>query len=258
MWGKQAAMAEESATTVLAAMTSWLTPSFLFLILNLTIGAIAVISSFAARKKRQQPPPPPPSLFRVPSLLDRVRSFNLSSRGYGFPDQSPPETTAQPPETEATLDEPPPLARGPSLLDRLASYKFSLHKYDQYESQSGSSSDPSPPEPADHPAGETLETVDQDDVEGEKSREAPVVRAPEKMKKSTSLNAAPGRNREEEEEINRRRPVTVREGRGSRAGEFGEDEEVDAKADDFINRFKQQLKLQRLDSLLRYREVNRR
>ncbi|GMP80650.1 hypothetical protein CsSME_00035670 [Camellia sinensis var. sinensis] len=36
----------------------------------------------------------------------------------------------------------------------------------------------------------------------------------------------------------------------------GEDEEgVDAKADDFINRFKQQLKLQRLDSILRYKEM---
>lgn len=34
------------------------------------------------------------------------------------------------------------------------------------------------------------------------------------------------------------------------------DEEVDAKADDFINKFKQQLKLQRLDSLLRGRNIN--
>ncbi|KAI8553488.1 hypothetical protein RHMOL_Rhmol05G0019700 [Rhododendron molle] len=41
------------------------------------------------------------------------------------------------------------------------------------------------------------------------------------------------------------------------AGSFGEEEvEVYAKADDFINRFKQQLKLQRLeDSLLRCREI---
>ncbi|XP_072967261.1 pathogen-associated molecular patterns-induced protein A70-like [Typha angustifolia] len=35
----------------------------------------------------------------------------------------------------------------------------------------------------------------------------------------------------------------------------GEDEEVDARADDFINRFKQQLKLQRLNSLLNYTEM---
>lgn len=33
----------------------------------------------------------------------------------------------------------------------------------------------------------------------------------------------------------------------------GREGEVDAKADDFINRFKQQLKMQRLESLLRYR-----
>jgi len=33
----------------------------------------------------------------------------------------------------------------------------------------------------------------------------------------------------------------------------GADDQVDAKADDFINKFKQQLKLQRLQSLLRYR-----
>lgn len=35
----------------------------------------------------------------------------------------------------------------------------------------------------------------------------------------------------------------------------GHDESVDAKADDFIERFKQQLKLQRLDSLQRLREM---
>lgn len=40
-------------------------------------------------------------------------------------------------------------------------------------------------------------------------------------------------------------------------GGDGEEEggEVDARADDFINRFRQQLKLQRLDSLLRYKEM---
>lgn len=34
-----------------------------------------------------------------------------------------------------------------------------------------------------------------------------------------------------------------------------EEEEVDVRADDFINKFKQQLKLQRLESLLRYRDM---
>lgn len=35
----------------------------------------------------------------------------------------------------------------------------------------------------------------------------------------------------------------------------GEEEGVDAKADDFIKRFKQQLRLERLDSILRYRDM---
>ncbi|KAF9605339.1 hypothetical protein IFM89_016104 [Coptis chinensis] len=50
------------------------------------------------------------------------------------------------------------------------------------------------------------------------------------------------------------RPATVREGK-STLQSFRDDEEVDAKADDFINKFKNQLKLQRLDSILRYKEM---
>ena len=44
----------------------------------------------------------------------------------------------------------------------------------------------------------------------------------------------------------------MREVRAGAAAE--EDEEVDARADDFINKFKQQLKLQRLDSIIRARK----
>ncbi|KAF9623329.1 hypothetical protein IFM89_000818, partial [Coptis chinensis] len=50
------------------------------------------------------------------------------------------------------------------------------------------------------------------------------------------------------------RPAIVREGK-STLQSFRDDEEVDAKADDFINKFKNQLKLQRLDSILRYKEM---
>ncbi|KAJ6823009.1 proline-rich receptor-like protein kinase PERK12 [Iris pallida] len=55
----------------------------------------------------------------------------------------------------------------------------------------------------------------------------------------------------------RRRPVAAREEAPppSAVVEEEEGEEVDARADDFINRFKQQLKLQRLDSILRYKEM---
>jgi hypothetical protein len=36
------------------------------------------------------------------------------------------------------------------------------------------------------------------------------------------------------------------------------DDEVDAKDNDFINRFKQQLKLQRLDSIIRFKDASNR
>lgn len=64
-----------------------------------------------------------------------------------------------------------------------------------------------------------------------------------KLKKSWSMRSS---DQEDDETVQKRRPSTVREWKGG--------EEVDARADDFINRFKQQLKLQRMDSFARYRE----
>jgi hypothetical protein len=56
---------------------------------------------------------------------------------------------------------------------------------------------------------------------------------------------------EDEETVERRRPATA--AARSETTTCKEDEAVDAKADDFINRFKKQLRLQRLDSFIRYR-----
>lgn len=56
-----------------------------------------------------------------------------------------------------------------------------------------------------------------------------------------------GDEREDGAEVDRRRLVTAVESR--------EEGEVDAKADAFINRFKQQLRLQRLESLARHRKM---
>lgn len=49
--------------------------------------------------------------------------------------------------------------------------------------------------------------------------------------------------------LERRRPASAREGTGKINGRA--DEEVDARADDFINKFKHQLKLQRMESITR-------
>lgn len=79
---------------------------------------------------------------------------------------------------------------------------------------------------------------------------------PKKMKKSASVKSAFS-HFEEEDIIEAQRPATMKEGK-PRMNQTLDEEEVDAKADDFINRFKQQLQLQRLDSIARYKDmVNR-
>lgn len=74
---------------------------------------------------------------------------------------------------------------------------------------------------------------------------------PKKMKKSASAKSAFG-HFAADDIVETRRPATVRE---KKAKVTEDDEEVDAKADDFINRFKHQLKLQRLDSIIRYKDI---
>ncbi|ESR64087.1 DUF4408 domain-containing protein [Citrus sinensis] len=81
---------------------------------------------------------------------------------------------------------------------------------------------------------------------------------PKKMKKSASSKSAFNHFREEDiVEVEARRPATVKEFGNAKVAQV-DDEGVDAKADDFIHKFKQQLKLQRMDSIIRYNEmVNR-
>ena len=69
------------------------------------------------------------------------------------------------------------------------------------------------------------------------------------------MSSTAGQSETEEvvNEIERRRPATVK-AEEAETKEGGE-EEVDSRADDFINKFKQQLQLQRLESLLRYRNM---
>ncbi|KAL6330728.1 hypothetical protein AAG906_009156 [Vitis piasezkii] len=252
-------------------MTSWCTPTTLFVVLNLMIGTIAVTSRFSGQRNDQAP-----QLRRAPSLLERVKSFDFSAYRYEQQPYSEPEVHTQLVRTPSLLervrslnfslygaDQPhqsaevgaqaeiheddqsvetqqPQLARTPSLLERMRSIKLSLHR-----------SDPFPSEP-------TCGTPDRNtslgqDMKTESEKKPAPARRSQKMKKSVSQKVASGRV-EDVDAVELRRPQTVRETKSklSETMSFGDDEEVDAKADDFINRFKQQLKLQRLDSLLRY------
>ncbi|KAK9274632.1 hypothetical protein L1049_021883 [Liquidambar formosana] len=258
-------------------LASWLTPTSLFLIVNCTIGTIALINYFTTPKNapqhHQHGGDYPHQLVRPPSLLERVKSFNFplyrseSSSSEPATLQIPDETPLQNPGLDS--DQPggnyPPvqLVRAPSLLERVKSFKLP-NLSSLYRSESESS------EPATHHIPD--ETPEQNSgwdsdsdlgnehdehhvtrTKSEPKRESSGVR--EKMKKSASEKMA-ARQADEEEMVERRRPETVRE-RKKKVGtaSSGDDEEVDAKADDFINKFKQQLKLQRLDSLLNYREM---
>ncbi|MFS7922542.1 hypothetical protein Hanom_Chr03g00250341 [Helianthus anomalus] len=73
---------------------------------------------------------------------------------------------------------------------------------------------------------------------------------PAKMKKSASLKVG-FTHPEEEEMVEARRPATVREKRTAVKVVADDDVEVDSRADDFINKFKNDLKLQRIESMMR-------
>ncbi|XP_004498886.1 uncharacterized protein [Cicer arietinum] len=82
------------------------------------------------------------------------------------------------------------------------------------------------------------------------SGEVPV-KLSRKMKKSAS-NKSAFSHFKEEDIVESLRPATVKE---MKVAAMDEDELVDAKADDFINKFKHQLKLQRIDSIMRYKDT---
>ncbi|KAK1430851.1 hypothetical protein QVD17_13906 [Tagetes erecta] len=74
---------------------------------------------------------------------------------------------------------------------------------------------------------------------------------PAKMKKSASLKVGFAHLEEEVETVEARRPATVKEKKRAEKAEKDDDVEVDSRADDFINKFKNDLKLQRIESIMR-------
>ncbi|XVF48997.1 hypothetical protein PTKIN_Ptkin03bG0233300 [Pterospermum kingtungense] len=290
-----------------ALITSWLTPSSLFILLNIMIGVIFLISRLSHHPKTPHPQrlaydggySSAPPLQRAPSLIDRVKSINFSTYKFPFsnpdfdhhlqPDdslaahhplerapsilervksinfslykyspQNPDTDYVQPTEQEHTNTNPQPLSRASSLLERVKSIDFTSF----YRSDSVKSNQQTEPHDDAEKADSDTDTSTTPVLHGKVKRiqSEPKVRQrkqqPEKMKKSASENS---RNKveedeQEEEEVERSRPATTRIEKTVSFGDGG-DQGVDAKADDFINKFRQQLKLQRLDSLLRYKDM---
>ncbi|XP_058729358.1 pathogen-associated molecular patterns-induced protein A70-like [Vicia villosa] len=204
------------------AIATWFAPSPLFILVNLVIGTIALVSCFNAAPKIK--------------IIQRVKSFN--TRHY----YNHQEQTSSITEPESTQ---PQLVQIPSIiLKRVVSFNLSLHKL------------PPPHVKTHYVQPETENSVTKLDPKlvcdsgDEEKREVELKRSVSEKECSMTLD---WEEEEDEEALERRRPATAMA--RSETTTCGEEEGVDAKADDFINMFKKQLKLQRLNSLIRYRNT---
>ncbi|KAF5188836.1 bromodomain protein [Thalictrum thalictroides] len=256
---------EETIPAVWASLNSWFTPTLLFVFLNLMIGTIAVASGgFGTNQKQitQDPNNNNHQLVRSPSVLQRIRSINLYRyRSQDLTTSTTPfssiTTTTQPPSQQSTVQS------FQHVLDDFHQHNAfdNLHSHTSIDDDAGFVSESETDETeTETETPTTFRNAEEDHhVVRSLSDTKPAsgnmpVKLSTKMKKSASAKSA--FSHFEEQTVNLAlRPSTVREGKKKELQSFGDDEEVDAKADDFINKFKQQLKLQRLDSILRYKEM---
>ncbi|KAJ3686497.1 hypothetical protein LUZ61_015661 [Rhynchospora tenuis] len=254
-------MLEEAIPSLWTSLLSWFTPTVFFVLLNIVIGTIAVTSKGSAASSSSAAAGEhhhghASALKRAPSLvLDRLRSFNLSSYTHH----------EIPSETGHLQSEIAPagggggggdggfydggrggsaLTRAPSLvLDRLKS--FNLYRFVSGEVQAESVEAEAEPvvdvtSGSDSRVEEHEHYTDHNIERTQSDARPPVPKLPTRMKKSASDKSA--FSHFEAAEIPKQPTLD-------------EDGEVDAKADDFINKFKNQLRLQRLDSIIRYKEM---
>ncbi|KAL1089462.1 hypothetical protein V6Z11_D07G022600 [Gossypium hirsutum] len=280
-------MSTVPSSSLWASIFSWFTPTVFFVFLNITIGTIFFTSTFSSNNSgaaasggvgdgpslHEGDETNEPRLLPSPSVLQRLKSINW----YSYGSQQPFTTTTaaaeipdsgadfhisfqqQTSETETTPEPVPThLDRSPSVLHRLKS--INLNGYFSPEQKPREISSHYTPEEEEIKEPEQVEQT-QGEIYSELNRNNQVTRTksdaepasgevptklPKKMKKSASAKS-PFSHFEEDDILEARRPATMREGKGKATEE---DDEVDAKADDFINKFKEQLKLQRMDSIL--------
>lgn len=250
-----------SNPSVWAAMNSWFTPTVFFVLLNLMVGTLLFNSNLLTQKQTSQQDQEdqdanfqndhhnPKQLLRSPSVLKRLKSLNF--RNFRSHEAALIKQESLDQETEQTMHQESVRSQAQ------AQTQFILDQTQEDES----------------PLSETDDEVDEDEEVqsldevysqlGKQFTESNFVRTtsetqpasgqvpaklPTKMKKSASMKS-PFSHFEESDIVEIRRPATVREKKSTEP-----DEEVDAKADDFINKFKQQLKLQRMNSIIRYKE----
>ncbi|XP_050917886.1 pathogen-associated molecular patterns-induced protein A70 [Lathyrus oleraceus] len=218
-------MTDSITGTNFIAIATWFAPSPLFILVNLVIGTIALVSCFSAAPKTK--------------IIQRAKSFN--TRHYYNHQEQTSSITKPESGSESTQ---PQVVQIPSLLKRVVSFNLSLHKLAPPHIKTHYVQ----PEPENSSAEQDPKPVSDSGDEEKSSVE--LKRSVSEKECSMTLD---WEEEEDEEALERRRPATAMA--RSETTTCKEDEGVDAKADDFINMFKKQLKLQRLNSLIRYRNT---
>uniref|UniRef100_A0A6V7QUV7 DUF4408 domain-containing protein n=1 Tax=Ananas comosus var. bracteatus TaxID=296719 RepID=A0A6V7QUV7_ANACO len=202
-------MVEDARRWIWAWVSGWLTPTGLFVLLNLVIGTIAVTNR--AHRHRDRPAAAAAEGARAPSRAPPPPSCSSASA----PSALPLPLRRLPPRLHPLLRR---RTRGGARPDQIAENLSEAEEEERHHFGRSRSESRVPAAAV--------------EVEGEGAG---------RMKKSASASSAFAKF--EEARCARRRAAVE------------EEEEVNARADDFINRFRQQLQLQRLNSLLNYKEM---
>ncbi|CAO2816692.1 unnamed protein product [Amaranthus hypochondriacus] len=242
-----------SIISIWASMNSWLTPTVLFLLLNLMIGTIALTSGFTSHKPNHhnnlhehtlhfhQQSQIQPQLTRSASVLQRIKSINFSN----FYSQSPISYFQNQNPVPQPQSEPIPVPKSELELELTPSTTSS--------SSSSEEDDETPTLDEIYSRikqGNTNLHYGRQNSDTKPSNGEIPTKLPQKMKKSASDKSS-FNHFQFQDSVPVNNPKTHVETVDEEFEEIG----VDAKADDFINKFREQLQLQRKDSILRYKEM---
>ncbi|KAE9602461.1 hypothetical protein Lalb_Chr12g0199811 [Lupinus albus] len=205
------------ATTISSIIYSWLIPSSLFIFINLVIGTIFIITRFTSTSPKTLIHESL-QILRSKPLLDRLSSFNYHQ------------------DTQTTEYTQPQPVSPPSLLKRVKSFNLGLlHKHHETVHTTLAKSEKldnnNPQEPKQDLA---LQCMKETEPEGEGEGEGSGMEGIES--KVSELGCSDDNDEDEGKWLK-------------------EETEIGVKADDFINMFKNQLRLQRVDSFNAYRDM---
>ncbi|KAL8152284.1 hypothetical protein V2J09_010044 [Rumex salicifolius] len=237
-----------SVVSIWTSVNSWLTPAVLFVVLNVVIGTIAFtssLSSSSSASKTQSPPSnnphAPQPLPRSSSVLHRLRSLHLYRS-----EISPPSSDSVFQHSVPVIPDPEPILLKRENAVPEAEFVGAGESVTRIEEEEGEE------EVIDELEGPTMEQVFSQiqrnaGVFSRSKSEGGHVPAPKKVRKRIIHKAASDISSmigQFESPMEAPMVPAVHEEEEKVGGE-----EVDGKAEDFINRFRQQLNLQRLESI---------